>query len=308
MLEEAADKLVETESYMHQEIGNRRDHLIARRRMLQEAAEKRKFNLNEAFKYFMFERDCDELNGWINEKFKIAQSEEYLDPSNLQAKQQKHANFEAELTAHQPRIESLCSQGQQLVDENHYAREKIGDQIKNIMIQWDRLVDSTERKTQRLKEASEGQSFNRNLEDIDLWLSECEAQLNAEDYGKDLISVQNLQKKLKDLESDILARKERVEAVQQQARAFEQQGHFDSANILKRTDSLVGKFSGLFDPIGKRKAKLAESLQLQQLLRDIEDEETWIREKEPAIGFGSSYSSRGRDLIGIKNLGKQLFK
>lgn len=305
LLEDAADRLVETESYMHEEIAARRDHLKERRRQLQEAAERRKSTLNEAFKYFMFERDCDELNGWINEKFKIAQSEEYLDPSNLQAKQQKHANFEAELTAHQPRIESLCAQGQQLVDETHYARDKIADQIKTIMIQWDRLVDSTERKTQRLKEASEGQSFNRNLEDIDLWLSECEAQLAADDYGKDLISVQNLQKKLKDLESDIVARKERVEAVQQQARAFEQAGHFDAANIVRKTDSLAAKFAGLFEPINKRKARLNESLQLQQLLRDIEDEETWIREKEPAIGFGSSYSSRGRDLIGIKNLAQK---
>jgi spectrin alpha len=128
--------------------------------------------------------------------------------------------------------------------------------------------------------------------------------LGADDYGKDLIAVQNLQKKLKDLESDIVARKERVEAVQQQARVFEQAGHFDTANIVRKTDALVSKFGGLFDPISQRKAKLNESLQLQQLLRDIEDEETWIREKEPAIGFSSSYGSRGRDLIGIKNLGR----
>ena len=52
------------------------------------------------------------------------------------------------------------------------------------MSQWDRLVDATEQKGSRLKEATEGQSFNRNLEDIDLWLSECEAQLANEDLGK----------------------------------------------------------------------------------------------------------------------------
>ena len=123
---------------------------------------------------------------------KKAQSEEYLDPSNLQAKQQKHSNFEAELTAHQPRIETLCSNGQQLVDENHYAREKIDERIKTIMLQWDRLVDATDRKGSRLKEANEGQSFHRNLEDVDLWLSECEVQLAKEDLDKDLTSVQNL--------------------------------------------------------------------------------------------------------------------
>lgn len=169
------------------------------------------------------------------------------------------------------------------------------------MSQWDRLVDETEQKGSKLKEATEGQSFNRNLEDIDLWLSECEAQLANEDLGKDLTSVQNLQKKLKDTESDIIARKERVDAIQQQAKVFEESDHFDKENICRKKETLMTKFNALFDPIQQRKAKLAESLQLQQLLRDIEDEETWIREKEPAIG-SSSTGNRGCDLIGVKNL------
>ena len=154
-------------------------------------------------------------------------------------------------------------------------------------------MDATDRKGLRLKEANEGQSFHRNLEDVDLWLSECEAQLANEDLGKDLTSVQNLQKKLKDLESDILARKERIEAIQQAAQNFEHAGHFDAANIMRKENALVAKFNNLFEPIHSRKLKLAESLQLQQLLRDIEDEETWIREKEPAIGLGSSSGGAG---------------
>ena len=187
-------------------------------------ANERRTVLQEAFRYYMFERDCDELNGWVNEKFKIAKSEEYLDPSNLQAKQQKHSNFEAELTAHQPRIESLCASGQQLVREEHYARAKIDERIRHIMAQWDCLVDATEQKGARLKEAAEGQAFNRGLEDVDLWLGECEAQLANEDLGKDLTSVQNLQKRLKDTESDVVARRERIEAIQQAAKV----GHRDT--------------------------------------------------------------------------------
>lgn len=299
-LEESANRLIEAQNGLADEIERKKNYLKERRREMQERADLRRQQLQEAYKFFMFERDCDELNGWINEKFKIAQSEEYMDPSNLQAKQQKHANFEAELTAHQPRIESLCSTGQQLVDESHYAKEKINDRIQSITSQWDRLVDATERKSARLKEASEGQSFHRNVEDLDLWLSECEVQLSNEDLGKDLTSVQNLQKKLKDLESDILARKERIDSIQSAAQQFEQNGHFDAANINRKMSSLVNKFNNLFEPIQQRKQKLNESLQLQQLLRDIEDEETWIREKEPAIGVSSS--SHTRDLIGVKNL------
>lgn len=300
-LEDVSQRLISEETnYANSEIEAKSNYLRDRRAAMQQKADQRSILLQEAYRYYMFERDCDELNSWINEKFKIAKSEEYLDPSNLQNKQQKHSNFEAELTAHQPRIEALCATGQALVQEEHYAKEKIDDRIKTIMHQWDRLVDATEQKSSRLKEATEGQSFNRNLEDIDIWLSECEAQLANEDLGKDLTSVQNLQKKLKDLEVDIFARKEKIESLQQQALQFEQNGHFDSVNIVRKQEALFNKFNSLFDPISARKIRLHESLQLQQLLRDIEDEEAWIREKDPAIGH--SAASRGRDLIGVKNL------
>ena len=36
----------------------------------------------------------------------------------------------------------------------------------------------------KLKEASQQQQFNRNVEDIETWLSEIEGQLLSEDYGK----------------------------------------------------------------------------------------------------------------------------
>lgn len=36
----------------------------------------------------------------------------------------------------------------------------------------------------KLKEASQQQQFNRNVEDIDAWLSEIEGQFMSEDYGK----------------------------------------------------------------------------------------------------------------------------
>lgn len=37
------------------------------------------------------------------------------------------------------------------------------------------------------------------------------------------------------------------------------------------------------NPLAERKAKLEASHQLQQIFREIEDEESWIREKEAAV-------------------------
>ncbi len=41
------------------------------------------------------------------------------------------------------------------------------------------------------------------MDDLDAWLGEVEGQLMSEDYGKDLVSVQNLQKKHDMVETDV---------------------------------------------------------------------------------------------------------
>lgn len=56
-----------------------------------------------------------------------------------------------------------------------------------------------------MREANQQQQFNRNVEDIELWLYEVEGHLASDDYGKDLTSVQNLQKKQALLEADVAA-------------------------------------------------------------------------------------------------------
>lgn len=76
------------------------------------------------------------------------------------------------------------------------------------------------------------------MEDVELWLSELEGQVASEDFGKDLISVQNLQKKLGLLESDYNAHQDRIDAIKQQAKTFYDSGHFDAPMILRKQETL----------------------------------------------------------------------
>lgn len=61
--------------------------------------------------------------------------------------------------------------------------------MANVHGLWGELLEATERKGGKLQEAGAQQHFNRNLEDLEIWASEVEAQLGSDDYGKDLISV-----------------------------------------------------------------------------------------------------------------------
>lgn len=48
-----------------------------------------------------------QVRGWINEKLQVAMDESYRDPTNLQAKIQKHQAFEAEMTANRNRVDAV---------------------------------------------------------------------------------------------------------------------------------------------------------------------------------------------------------
>lgn len=213
-LDEFATKLIDGEHYAADDVAQRRAMLLERRKALKEKSSRRRELLEDAYKLQQFERDCDEtkgaigylkfplkvsllffFSGWINEKLKFALDESYLDPTNLGGKVQKHQNFEQELNANKTRMEEITSTGQELVEANHYAAPRIQNRMEEIVQLWETLVQATDKKNSKLQEASQQQQFNRTIEDIELWLSEIEGQLMSEDYGKDLTSVQNLQKK-----------------------------------------------------------------------------------------------------------------
>jgi len=113
-----------------------------------------------------------------------------------------------------------------------------------------------------------------------------------------MTSVQNLQKKQQLLENEFSLKKDRIDQLSKDAEHFQQIGHFDSNNILKKQIQLVTRFQSLLEPLQQKKDKLNASAEFQRLLHNIEDEEAWIREKEPSI----MSTNRGRDLIGVQNL------
>ncbi|CAH1271224.1 SPTA1 [Branchiostoma lanceolatum] len=223
------------------------------------------------------------------------------DPTNLQGKIQKHQAFEAELQTNQGRVDAVNQQGRDLIDNDHYSKDNIEAQLEEIAALWDQLKLASENKDKKLREAQQQQQFNRGCEDVELWLTEVEGHLASEDLGKDLPSVQNLQKKHALLEADVAAHQERVDGIDIQAKQFVDEGHFDADNIKAKQEALQERYDALQEPLAARKAKLADSLRFQQLVRDIEDEEAWIREKEPV----ASSTNRGRDLIGVQNLLKK---
>ncbi|KAH8851040.1 Spectrin alpha chain [Schistosoma japonicum] len=300
-LDEFAEKLVETNHYASAQVTELQQALQNRRNALKEKAQIRRQRLEDSHRYQMFDRDADEMQSWISEKLKSALDESYKDSTNLQTKVQKHQNFEAEIQANQSRIEDIKKTGQDLLNANHCNASEIKLKIDQLNDTWSHLIGAMSNKKKNLDQASRQQQFVRNVEDVELWLSDVEAQIASEDVGRDLNGVMNAQKRHNLLESDIAAHRERIETFKVQADTFSAEGHFDAPIIQEKQRQLSQRYHNLQIPLSQRREKLADAYKLYQFFRDVEDEEDWIREKEPVAGS----TNVGRDLIGVQNLIKK---
>ncbi len=66
--------------------------------------------------------------------------------------------------------------------------------------------------------------------------------IEAEDYGKDLATVQNLVKKHQLLDADVKAHEERVKDLNEQADAFIDSGIWDTENIKEKKQTINERY------------------------------------------------------------------
>lgn len=107
----------------------------------------------------------------------------------------------------------MTEEGEQLMASGHFASTEIEAQLSGVDSLWRQLLDAAQLRRDRLQDAYQALLFGRNLDDIDNWMDDVELQLQSEDHGRDLTSVQHLLKKHQALEADINAHSDAVQSV-----------------------------------------------------------------------------------------------
>ncbi|XP_053397827.1 spectrin alpha chain, non-erythrocytic 1-like isoform X5 [Mercenaria mercenaria] len=298
---EFAAKLETQDHYAWDEIKERRQAVEDRYTRLKESSSARRTKLGDSKNYQLFLRNLYEVSTWITEKLQIATDESYRDPTNLQAKLQKHQAFEAEVMANRNRVDAVISEGQGLVDEDHYQSEDIKKRMEEVEMSWQALVAASSEKKDKLTDAYQALQFNRIVDDLLTWMDEVENQLMSEDHGKDLSSVKNLLKKHQLLEVDINTHQEKVQDVTDAAQEFKEAKHFLNKELQARAKDVNDRYSSLHEPSNIRRDNLEEALLMYQFYRDVEDELSWIQDKKPI----AESTDLGNSLVAVQNLIKK---
>lgn len=165
----------------------------------------------------------------------------------------------------------------------------------------------------RLDESHKLQTFYRDAEEEEMWVSEKAYSLQSTDYGHDLNSAMVLLNKhevcdvfsilvtcdhvlsyytlwefvslfisvpflsiFQAVEREMAKRDTHTKAVMKSGQDLVDSGHYSSDTIQSRMLSIQNKWRNLHDVAGYRKKKIQENLQLQQFIADYNDIMSWL--------------------------------
>lgn len=129
---------------------------------------------------------------------------------------------------------------------------------------WTRLRQLAVMRQEKLFGAHEIQRFNRDADETVAWIAEKDVVLSSDDYGRDLASVQTLQRKHEGVERDLAALEDKVSTLGEEADRL--CGiHADHANQIKaKRAEIVSYWESL-----TAKAKVKTLIKILSLLRKL---------------------------------------
>lgn len=281
-----------------EDIQERREQVLNRYEDFKQEARAKREKLEDSRRFQYFKRDADELESWIQEKLQAASDESYKDPTNLQAKIQKHQAFEAEVAAHSNAIVVLDNTGSEMISAGHFASETIRRRLDELHRLWELLLSRLAEKGMKLQQALVLVQFLRHCDEVMFWIHDKETFVCADEFGSDLEHVEVLQRKFDEFQKDMAAQEYRVTEVNQLAERLVLEGHPERETIVKRKDELNEAWQRLRQMALMRQERLFGAHEIQRFNRDADETIAWISEKDVVLGS----DDYGRDLATVQTL------
>lgn len=89
----------------------------------------------------------------------------------------------------------MSQDGKALMAEKPDTEAMVKEKLASLTTMWEDLESTTQTKAKCLFDANKAELFTQSCADLDKWMVSLEGQLQSDDYGKDLTSVNILLKK-----------------------------------------------------------------------------------------------------------------
>lgn len=153
---------------------------------------------------------------------------------------------------------------------------RIRQQIEDLNARWKALEEQTEQREQQLGSAHEVQRFQHDIVETRDWIQEKNDALDSDDFGRDLRSVQALQRKHEGVERDLAALGDKIRLLDDKANRLRKSHPEAAEQIFDLQKELIAQWERLTAKANNRKEKLLDSYDYQRYLSDYRDLQQWI--------------------------------
>lgn len=244
---------------------------------LQSAGSKRKLLLSDAYTVHKFVADVKEMELWVNDiikKMQSAPTPATITESELQL--ELHQERKIEVDSRDETFKDLQKRGEELV-ANYEQNEQVSNALATLNDSHETVQREWQARATHLREANELQQLESHADQIEIWLANKEAFLNNDDIGDSYIAVETLIKKHEAFEK--ILQSENINQFEQFAKKILDKNPTEVNAVRTRLNNVLERKQKLLQQSELRKQKLAESFQLQRLLRNLYEVERWLNQK-----------------------------
>uniref|UniRef100_UPI00398F8911 spectrin beta chain, non-erythrocytic 1-like isoform X2 n=1 Tax=Pristiophorus japonicus TaxID=55135 RepID=UPI00398F8911 len=232
---------------------------------------------------YQFYRDLEDEILWVQERMPLATCTDH--GHNLQIVQllmKKNKTLQKEIQGHQPRIDDVLERGEKMIMEQSPDSGAIEEQLKELKELWDKLQEETEKRQKRLEGANEAQQYYLDAAEAEVWMSEQELYMIADEKAKDEAGATSMLKKHLTLQQAVSDYGNTLQELADRAQKLLAEEHPEGEQIIRRQGQVDKLYAGLRDLTNERKKKLEDMYHLFQLNREVTDLEQWIAERDLA--------------------------
>uniref|UniRef100_A0A672FUM6 PH domain-containing protein n=1 Tax=Salarias fasciatus TaxID=181472 RepID=A0A672FUM6_SALFA len=244
--------------------------------VLQLETERRSVMLDATLQSQQYYGEAAKVESWLSEqKLHLANEEKGTDEASTLQLLKTHLALEQTVETYAETVGMLSQQCQRLLEMGHPESEHITKQQSHIDRLYVSLKDMVEHRKTRLEQQYWLYQLNKEVEELEKWITEREAVASSTELGHDLEDVTVLQEKFTKFASETNSMgMQRMEQVNKMVNEMIDCGHSDAATIAEWKDGLNESWADLLELMETRRQMLAASHQLHKFFTDCKEVES----------------------------------
>ncbi|RDD43106.1 Spectrin beta chain, non-erythrocytic 1 [Trichoplax sp. H2] len=282
--------------------------------LLEQYCKEREILLDKYYKAHQHLFEIDEAESWMIDKVAVLTSDDRpKDEDSALTMMKNHNNLQSSIKDYRNHLEELRNGADDLVQEELFISEDIRDAMEDADNRFTQLKILADERRDRLNEIIKLYQFNREVDDLELWLGDCETIAKSKECGADYEHLEIIQDAFeKWVDNTKTTGTDRIQQVNTMADQLISTGHSESATISEWKNGINELWEVLMKLINGRFELLEGTRELYKYYYDLNELQQHILHKDQILpsDLGRDYNSTSafyrkhdsfqHDLVGLE--------